>query len=341
MTSLAQQLSTRRLERSALRERANELRLATTRMFAGDNLLVNLLGNADLWSVLMLELQIFDIVQVRCMCRAAREMTSTPWAAWWARCRLPILAPTASQQGEDWTWERLHRVAEWPSVLPMVIAFGFASDALDAAAHLQLDSLAAKLRCHPRLRIRVEGHSQRGAPPSYGHAISQARATRVRTELLLRLQGDAAWAGEEPHEGRAPAHIAAPRLEERNGISDDDEAARDEATTDEDREEDFSGQQGPAAMLAVGPPAVAEVDIEEVMDFYASTRVVGEKLQAEGVWRGPWDAAYEPPDIPGEADKRPHERQYADGQCAEVRVVGFLRADAGRVVGAGRHQSGS
>ena len=30
-----------------------------------------------------------------------------------------------------------------------------------------------------------------------------------------------------------------------------------------------------------------------------------------------------PPSIPGNAERWPHEREYVDGQCAEVRVAGF------------------
>ena len=91
--------------------------------------------------------------------------------------------------------------------MPFVICFGFASDVLDVSSALMLDALAEKLRRHPRLKVIVHGHSQAGAPASYGRAVSQARATRVRMELLKRLSDNLAWSSEAPALGRAPSHV--------------------------------------------------------------------------------------------------------------------------------------
>ena len=52
------------------------------------------------------------------------------------------------------------------------------------------------LRRHPRLRLAIEGHARPSAPAVFGRPLSQARAVRVRRELLSRLDDDPVWQSE-------------------------------------------------------------------------------------------------------------------------------------------------
>ena len=101
-----------------------------------------------------------------------------------SRWREPALMP---KSGEKWSLERLHLCFE-PPQLPL-IHFDFANDALDARARLSLETVAASLQKHPGLSLIVRGYARPEAPPDLGVALSQARATRVRSHLLSLLKG--------------------------------------------------------------------------------------------------------------------------------------------------------
>ena len=135
----------------------------------------------------------------------------------------------------DWTFERVHLWSHTPVF--SVIEFGFASDALSSQAHKQIWSAASWLACHPGLRIKVCGFARQEAPSVLGKALAQARAARVRCQLLLCLRElrPECYSGEVAHEGV--------------------------------RDGGYSEGE----------------DLQEVVAFYHQ-RVVGEHVQAEGLW---------------------------------------------------------
>lgn len=116
----------------------------------------------------------------------------------------PLLAcsPLRPAIGDAWSWERLHLfnvLSQNPLGRLGLVLFDFASDKIDATR--TLDDIAALMRQHPGLRIQCEGHARPQSPPEYGMALSQARAARVRSELLLRCRDTAAWSTEDRTEG--------------------------------------------------------------------------------------------------------------------------------------------
>tara|TARA_B110001452_G_C15126978_1_gene392727 strand:+ start:316 stop:813 length:498 start_codon:yes stop_codon:yes gene_type:complete len=87
-----------------------------------------------------------------------------------------------------------------PTSLPSGL-LRFADDGLDKREATKVERVAALLRRHPRLRIRIHGYAQPEAPSSIGEALAQARATSVRQLLLTLLQGEASWEDEDANEG--------------------------------------------------------------------------------------------------------------------------------------------
>ena len=78
------------------------------------------------------------------------------------------------------------------------------SDELSGAtAARRLARVAAILRRHPALRLRIEGFAQSNAPPSLGRAVAQARAAAVRRALLLEHlpRDEAPWRDEDANDG--------------------------------------------------------------------------------------------------------------------------------------------
>lgn len=216
--SLAGNVSARRLERAKLREAAQ--RIPSPRR--GSTILVNAFFDDALWSIIIAFLSPAEVVLFGRVCQAAHERTVGRWASWWfgnqAEYLLPmrLTAALAPRDGDEWTWERLHLCAEplLEGEFEPVIEFTVASDRVStstcrsAAMVAKLDALATQMRRHPRLRLRLLGHGAPDAPSIYGGPISQARATRVRSELLLRLRGHPAWSADGPPSlGRGPEHM--------------------------------------------------------------------------------------------------------------------------------------
>ena len=116
--------------------------------------------------------------------------------------------------GGPWSMERIHLLCSLPAK-GWLIPFEFASDKLEAPeqwdipAAATLDEVAATLRRHPGLRLAIEGHARPGAPAAFGRPLSQARAARLRQELLTRLADAPAWRSEgEASEGvRAGGYV--------------------------------------------------------------------------------------------------------------------------------------
>ncbi|CAJ1367897.1 unnamed protein product [Effrenium voratum] len=95
------------------------------------------------------------------------------------------------KEGEAWSLERLHLCLHRPR-LPLV-SFSFASDAISSAARRELAEVAKVLRAHPKLKLIVRGMARPDAPPDLGLALSQARAVRVRAQLLELLATEEPW----------------------------------------------------------------------------------------------------------------------------------------------------
>lgn len=107
--------------------------------------------------------------------------------------------PLADVRDSEWTLERLH-LCEEPPRFPRIF-FRFASDALDSGGHKKVMQVARLLCKHPKLRIRINGYAQPEAPHIIGEALSQARATSVRRQLLLALAQRREWCAEDPELG--------------------------------------------------------------------------------------------------------------------------------------------
>ena len=195
-------------------------------------MLVNTFFDDALWSMIITFLSPRECVIFAEVCKATQARTVAEWQTWWFKAHdeclksslrntiAAVLLPTA---GTDWTWQRLSLWRELsldPSLKSSLdhasewtIEFWVASDQINtstcrsAAQVDKLDAIAATLRRHPRLRLRVDGHAAKDAPTIYGGPISQARATRVRSELLRRLGDHPAWSDELESQGRAPAHM--------------------------------------------------------------------------------------------------------------------------------------
>ena len=118
---------------------------------------------------------------------------------------LPLAPPDAK-----WTLERLH-LCEHPPRFPSIF-FQFAHDEIDGASGAwgALSRVAALLRLHPKLTIRIHGYAQPDAPDTIGEALAQARATSVRLALLRLLRETPEFAAEDPHEGVRPNRETSP-----------------------------------------------------------------------------------------------------------------------------------
>ena len=135
--------------------------------------------------------------------KAHALLTDPAMARWCAESRSELLKSrnvpgdlTLAPEGCEWSLERLH-LCEHPPRFPRIY-FQFSDDALDPTEARKVERVAALLRRHPRLCIRVHGFAQPEAPASVGEALAQARATSVRARLLSQLAGEAAWADEDP-----------------------------------------------------------------------------------------------------------------------------------------------
>ena len=202
-----------------MREAAH--RAPSPRLHASSNIVDAFFDDA-LWSVIIGFLSPTEVIIFGRVCKAGHAMTVASWASWWFQQQMEYVLPMrltaamAPDQGHEWTWERLHLCVDpfLDDDNEPIIEFWVASDQINmetcrsAAMVARLDAIAAKLRKHPRLVIRVEGHAARDAPTIYGGPISQARATRVRSELVKRLRDHPAWSVDgEPSLGRAPSHL--------------------------------------------------------------------------------------------------------------------------------------
>jgi len=119
----------------------------------------------------------------------------------------------ASLASGSWTLERLH-LCEKPPRFPKIY-FAFASDRLDGTdVTRKIDRVAALLRRHPRLRLRIHGFAQPDAPNRIGEALAQARAVAVRQRLLLALSGVSEWSDEDPNAGVRSDRSLSPWLSE-------------------------------------------------------------------------------------------------------------------------------
>lgn len=165
-----------------------------------------LLTSPDLSGIFLKALAPSDAVRLGRACRnAALAMRDPRWAAWWPHA-VPILQELhallpAGGSSQVWTWERKFLVFDERSpareLLRVVhVPFQFASDLLTEDAEARVARAANVLRRHPGLRIGVEGHARPGAPAIFGAPLSQARATRVRKQLLHHLRDEPAWADE-------------------------------------------------------------------------------------------------------------------------------------------------
>ena len=66
------------------------------------------------------------------------------------------------------------------------IQFDSASSETSASVATTLDRVAAVMRKHPELRIRIEGHADSTGEEDLNDALSEARAARVRDQLVQR-----------------------------------------------------------------------------------------------------------------------------------------------------------
>jgi len=162
----------------------------------------------DLWSELARFLfeETAALLCATCRCTRSLALRTARLMAAFDGSADSILPPP---HGMPWTFERLclvNRMKEPPLFMPLrgwCIPFDFASDHVEKPQKQTLDYLAGLLSRHPGLRLRIEGHARPSAPAVFGMPLSQARAARVRYELLSRvLQGvwshdrDGHWASE-------------------------------------------------------------------------------------------------------------------------------------------------
>lgn len=159
---------------------------------------------------LVLHLPAQDSARLAQTSRRARELLMDPTTArWCAESRRALLTSRAvpgdlplAPDNCDWSLERLH-LCEHPPRFPHIY-FRFADDGLDKREAAKVEQVAALLRRHPRLRIRIHGYAQPEAPSSIGEALAQARSTSVRQLLLTLLEGEPAWEDEDATEGVRP-----------------------------------------------------------------------------------------------------------------------------------------
>ena len=172
----------------------------------------------DLWFELVggraMHLCYPDVAKLCATCHRARARAAATAASYasdllsrWRHSQLAVaLYP---RDGMPWSIEliHIHELIHRLHSNGWLIPFEFASDDIEASASNTcaegtLDFIAATLRRHPRLRLAIEGHARPSAPAIFGRPLSQARATRVRQELLARLADAPAWRAEgEPSEG--------------------------------------------------------------------------------------------------------------------------------------------
>ena len=221
--------------------------------------------------------------------RYARTLSS--WAAhygspeWRQKNGITKSACAPRDGSEEWSWERLQLCVLYGKRPmgrnPWIVKYDFASDK-PAADQLGLQlALALMLRRHPRMRLRIEGHARPQAPAMYGAPLSQARATRMRQLVLAKLFDTISMAS-------------------RSRI---DTQARQMWTTEASVGDD-SGVRG--AGYSEGGD-----DFDEVSAFY-HRRLVGERVQAEGVWEA--SEAYA---------RRLAALGQPDGQCVHISIVGL------------------
>ncbi len=73
------------------------------------------------------------------------------------------------------------------SLAPLTVRFGLGKARIDSTGRAQLRSLARLLRRHPRLRLYVDGHTDRVGSAAFNLQLSAQRAQLVRTYLTTRL----------------------------------------------------------------------------------------------------------------------------------------------------------
>ena len=154
--------------------------------------LLRVLTDLDLFSSALAFLTPVCLVRLGCTCgeldrivKSEEVLGRLGEAASCSRWREPALMPKA---GERWSLERLHLCFQ-PPEFPL-IHFDFAHDGLDSKARQHLDGVAATLRRHMGLSLLIRGYARPEAPPDLGLALSQARATRVRSYLVGILGWD-------------------------------------------------------------------------------------------------------------------------------------------------------
>jgi len=118
--------------------------------------------------------------------------------------------PLAFTPDCKWTLERLH-LCEHPPRFPQVL-FRFACDEVEdgTGPSSEIAKVAAILRRHPKLRLRIHGYAQPDAPSSIGEALAQARATSVRKALLLKLMDVPEFVDDDAEEGVRPNYEQSP-----------------------------------------------------------------------------------------------------------------------------------
>jgi outer membrane protein OmpA-like peptidoglycan-associated protein len=202
-----------------------------------------LLSDDDLWFELVhpashpMHMGLADVARLCATCSQAHSRAAAT-ANSYAREKILYREPSESRYGESrlypkegspWSIELIHLcLVELPLAFMSrffqthdrhkgrdftegwLIPFEFASDDVESSAsntraESTLDAIATILRRHPGLRLRIEGNARPGAPAIFGQPLSQARAVRVRQELLHRLADAPAWHSEgEASEGVRP-----------------------------------------------------------------------------------------------------------------------------------------
>lgn len=89
----------------------------------------------------------------------------------------PVNEPAARADAPVWA----------DSLAPLTVRFGLGKARIDSVGRAQLRSLAQLLRRHPRLRLYVDGHTDRVGSAAFNLQLSAQRAQLVRTYLTTRL----------------------------------------------------------------------------------------------------------------------------------------------------------
>ena len=154
-----------------------------------------------------------DVVNLCATCRRAHARTSATASSYARAIGSGGNADLYPADQVPWSMERINLLCELPK--GWLIPFEFAADEIEAPQQWDipsaatLDEIASTLRRHPGLRLTIEGHARPGAPAAFGRPLSQARAARLRQELLTRLADAPAWRSEgEASEGvRAGGYV--------------------------------------------------------------------------------------------------------------------------------------